>query len=516
MQYAEAMAISFTPFPHSADYELDLHRPYIDELPLGSSMDGEWKRVLDVFDCWFESGSMPFAGNHYPFAKESFDPRRFLGLAPKGYPADFIAEGLDQTRGWFYSLIVLGTALFGRSPYKNVIVNGLVLASDGQKMSKRLRNYPDPMEVVEKYGADSLRYFLLSSPVVRAEDLRFKEQGVEEVSKKLLMRLDNVASFYELYAPEKHMASPEFSSQKSSGRPSDSTRLFAPELPALSAHVLDRWILSRLGELVAETTRGFETYELDSATRPLAGFIDDLSTWYLRRSRERFKTEGAGKEQALATLRFVLRTTAHVMAPVMPFFAENLFMRTRGDGDAESVHLSAWPAALSADAALLKNMQRVRAIASMGLEARERAGIKIRQPLARLAAGELPEDPALREIIADEVNVKEVAALNAGEAGEVLLETELTPELKEEGTLRDLVRSIQDLRKKEKLTIADHPALMVATDAQGRKFIERWKSQITAETGLRELLIAEGGEAGVHPFPVTLTIVYPERGGGER
>src|SRR3989338_7942368 len=195
LRTAQAREMPFTPFPHNADFEIDLHRPYIDDVDTG-----EWKRVPDVFDCWFESGSMPFASNHYPFKKKSFDPKGFFGFGAKGYPADFIAEGLDQTRWWFYSLIVLGTALFGKSPYKNVIVNGMILASDGQKMSKRLRNYPDPMEVAGKYGADALRYYLLSSSVVRAEDLRFNERGVDEVSKKLLMSLDNVRSFYDLYA----------------------------------------------------------------------------------------------------------------------------------------------------------------------------------------------------------------------------------------------------------------------------------------------------------------------------
>ncbi|MDE1925285.1 MAG: class I tRNA ligase family protein, partial [Patescibacteria group bacterium] len=189
---ADFREISFTPYPHNADYELDLHRPYIDEVPMGDSLKGEWKRVPDVFDCWFESGSMPFASNEYPAHQEQFNPKRLFGLWPKGYPADFIAESIDQTRGWFYSLIVLGVALFGRSPYKAVVTNGLVLAEDGRKMSKKLKNYPEVLETVAQYGADSLRYYLVSSPVVRGGDVNFVARGVEEVSKKLLMRLDNV------------------------------------------------------------------------------------------------------------------------------------------------------------------------------------------------------------------------------------------------------------------------------------------------------------------------------------
>jgi len=384
LRTGEARELPFTPYPHNRDYELDLHRPYIDEVPMGGAFSGEWKRVSEVFDCWFESGSMPYASNHYPFKKNSFNPKGFFGFNAKGYPADFIAEGLDQTRGWFYSLIVLGTALFGKSPYKQVIVNGLILAGDGQKMSKRLRNYPDPMEVVGKYGADALRYYLLSSPVIRGEDLRFQERGVDEVAKKLLMRLDNVRSFYDLYAPSK------VAKEKVAG-----------------SHVLDRWILSRLAETVELSTKGFNIYELDAAARPVGDFIDDLSTWYVRRSRDRFKSEGEDKQNALATLRHTLKTIAQVMAPIMPFFAEDLYRRMRSDTDPVSVHLTDWPAAQEINAKLVADMARARAVSSLGLQAREKAGIKIRQPLQTLTAKALPDDAALRAIIADEVNVKE-------------------------------------------------------------------------------------------------------------
>ena len=184
--------IDFVPIPHNRDYELDLHRPYIDTIVFDCSCGGTLRRIPEVFDCWVESGSMPFAQFHYPFENEE--------LFKKNFPADFIAEGVDQTRGWFYSLLVLGVALFDRAPYKRVIVNGTVLAEDGQKMSKRLKNYPDIMEVVNRYGADALRYYLLSSPAVRAEDLLFSEKGVDEAHKKIVLRLGNVLSFYELYA----------------------------------------------------------------------------------------------------------------------------------------------------------------------------------------------------------------------------------------------------------------------------------------------------------------------------
>jgi len=472
---ATVFEVPFTPFPHNGDYELDLHRPFIDDFKVG-----EWKRDKDVFDCWFESGSMPFARNGYPVDKTKFDPKKLFGFAPVGYPADFIAEGLDQTRGWFYSLIVLGTALFGKTPFKNVIVNGIIAASDGQKMSKRLKNYPDPMEIVEKYGADSLRYFLLSSPVVRAEDLRFNERGVEEVSKKLLMRLDNVRSFYDLYA-EAQQKLPEKGEINTTPTPFSET-FDAPK------HILDTWIMSRLGQLVEETTRGFEQYELDAAARPLAGFIDDLSTWYLRRSRDRFKQDGADKEAALATLRAVLITTAKVMAPIMPFFADDLYRRLRLDSEPESVHLCDWPEAPAIDATLIAEMTLVRTLASKGLELRERAGLKVRQPLAKFSAKVVPDNQELRAVLAEELNVKEIIADPSLQ--EEVLDTELTHELKEEGMYRDYVRTIQEWRKEQKFSISDRPGLMIKTNVD-IDFLKKFREALKEATGLISLEVKE-------------------------
>ncbi|MES2203185.1 MAG: class I tRNA ligase family protein [Patescibacteria group bacterium] len=442
---AHAQELPFTPFPHNANYELDLHRPYIDQLNTG-----EWERVPSVFDCWFESGAMPFASNHYPFNKTDFDPKCWFGFAPKGYPAEFIGEAIDQTRGWFYSLIVLGVALFGRAPYKNVITTGLVLASDGQKMSKRLKNYPDPLDVVEKYGADALRYYLLNSSIIRGEDLRFQEKGVDEVSKKVLQRLDNVRSFYDLYANETAAATN-------------------------SANVLDRWILARLNQLITDATAGYESYQLDKATRPLGEFIDDLSNWYVRRSRDRFKD---GDKSALATLRHVLHTLAQVMAPAMPFFADDLYRRVGGE---ESVHLSRWPAAGAGDATLVGGMERVRKFASVGLQLREKADIKLRQPLASFTVdAELSHE--LAEILKDEVNVKEIKM-----GKEPMLDTDITAKLKEEGTLRDLVRRVQEWRKEQGLVLSDRPDMALQVTAEERAVAEKYKQTIIEETGLKSL-----------------------------
>ncbi len=485
LQKAQVREMPFTPFPHNADYELDLHRPYIDDVAMGSSVHGEWRRVPDVFDCWFESGSMPFASNHYPFGKGAFDPKRLFGFAARGYPADFIAEGLDQTRGWFYSLIVLGVALFGRSPYKHVIVNGTIVTASGEKMSKRLKNYPDPMEIVERYGADALRYYLLASSVMRAEDLRFSERGVDEVVKKILMRLDNVRSFYELYA--------EADNPQAKGKawPSGLEHPESVGYPS-GRHILDRWILARLAELVRRATDGYEGYELDEAVRPLGEFIDDLSTWYVRRSRERFSARGrsasGGKDdvaQASSTLRRVLQMTARVMAPCMPFFAEDLWRRVRKEKDPISVHLASWPEAgeLAPDPALLSSMRVVRAAASAGLEARERAGLKIRQPLASLTTTQ-ELVPELAAILMDEVNVKEIRV-----GKEVVLDTHITPELREQGVLRELIRRVQEWRKEQGLKITDRPGYTMELDLEEAAVAKKYKMQLLEATGLNSLRI---------------------------
>jgi isoleucyl-tRNA synthetase len=473
----------FTPYPHNRDFELDLHRPYIDEVSMGDAMDGRWQRVQDVFDCWFESGSMPYASNGYPKNSAQFNPKRLFGLNPKGYPARFIAEGIDQTRGWFYSLIVLGVGLFGRSPYKAVITNGLILAEDGRKMSKKLKNYPDPVELVEKFGADALRYYLLSSSLIRGEDLRFKEQGVEEVSKKLLMRLDNVRSFYELYAQE-------------TGETFSASQVPQPNVSPVSTtsvHILDRWILSRLGELVAESTAGYESYQLDNATRPLAEFIDDLSTWYVRRSRDRFKHDGEDKRQALTTLRTVLNSTAHVMAPVMPFFAEDLYQKTKNEGDPLSVHLCDWPTALPVERQLLKDMAQARKLASVGLQMREKAGIKLRQPLQLMRAKVVPDNQELIELLKDELNIKEVE-IDSSLEEEAWLEVEITPSLKEEGSVRELVRMVQALRKEKGLAMQDRPKLLVHAHTADMLLLLKYRDHLMAQTGLSDLDVRESAD----------------------
>ena len=483
--------------------EFDMHRPHIDAIALTCDIcakatgagRGLLHRVSEVFDCWFESGAMPYGQAHYPFEKAKggpfdrvFDPTEGFWKKPSGFPAHFIAEGLDQTRGWFYSMLVLGVGLLGRTPYKAVVVNGIILAENGAKMSKRLKNYPDPLEVVGKYGADSLRYYLLSSPVVRGEDLRFSERGVDEVYKKVFSRLDNVLQFYLLY-----------------GNPQPTTH----NKPPRSKHALDRWILARLNRLISEVTKSLDVYELDRATRPIGEFVDDLSTWYLRRSRERIKSENLDeREPALATLGFVLGELAKIMAPFSPFFAEYLYGKlithnsqpTTQEG--KSVHLENWPNAGKVDDKVLKEMEEVRRIVSLGLEARAKVNIKVRQPLASLkipnSKFQIPKDHHLIDLIKDEVNVKEVVV---GTGTEVELDTTMTFELKEEGMFRELARFLQEMRKKLGYKAGEQVTLTVGAQGPSRRFVEQHEQELSRVASLKNILIQETLESG-EPFVV--------------
>ena len=456
MVNAEVRQMSFVPLPHNDTYELDFHRPYIDDITLVDTDGTPLVRVPDVFDCWFESGSMPYAQHHYPFENEDV-------FTKDKFPANFIAEGLDQTRGWFYSLIVLGTALFGKSPYQNVVVNGLVLAEDGKKMSKSLQNYPDPMELANRVGVDAMRFYLLSSPIIRGEDLNFSEKEVLELQRKNIGRLHNVLSMYEMYQN-------------------------GTQANADSPHVLDRWMLARLNETVEAITEGYEGYELDKATRPIEGLIDDISVWYLRRSRERLKgVDEEDKNAALRTLRYTLQTLACVIAPVMPFYAEYLFQRVREEDDSESVHLMRWPKAGKVDPVVLGEMSMVREFVTLALEARQKANIKVRQPLPALHINVEMED-AYGAIIADEVNVKQVIA-DLKEDTRALLDTTITPELRIEGEVRELMRAIQDARKE--IGLMPHDRITLAVDENTKLLIDTQKSEVLHTVGAVEVVVDE-------------------------
>jgi isoleucyl-tRNA synthetase len=373
----------------------DLHKHVVDEVII--ERDGKtYRRTPEVLDCWFESGSMPYAQQHYPFERE--------GELDDFFPGHFIAEGLDQTRGWFYTLLVLGTSIFGQSPYRNVIVNGLILAGDGKKMSKRFKNYPDPNEIIERFGADALRAYMIDSPVVRAEELRFDEAGLKEIVRTVILPYWNVLSFFTTYAsidgydPRSWEAS-----------------------PVSERAELDRWILSVLQSLVRDVNLEMEAYRLYTVVPRLVSFIDDLTNWYVRRSRERFwKTEDdRDKTNAFATLYEVLSIFSKVLAPFMPFLTEAVYqrlVRRVDEASPASVHWCDYPRVEEAwiDSALERRMAIVRRVAALGRRVREDHRIKVRQPLRELTV--VHRDVSVREdvvtaaaLIADELNVKQVS-----------------------------------------------------------------------------------------------------------
>lgn len=530
----------------------DLHKHYLDKVVI--RRDGKtYHRTPEVLDCWFESGSMPYAQQHYPFEnKDRLDTF---------YPADFIAEGLDQTRGWFYTLMVLGTCLFGKSPYRNVVVNGLILAEDGKKMSKRLKNYPDPMHIVETYGADAMRLYMIASPVVRAESLRFSEAGVRQVLRDLLIPWWNAYSFFVTYA-------------NIDGWHEETVR--APD----SANGLDRWIVSSLETLIANVTDAMDRYDLQRSVRPFLDFIDQLTNWYIRRSRRRFwkSSNDADKLGAYRTLRYVLLQLSKVAAPFTPFIADAIYRNLRSPDMPESVHLCEFPVANAAarDAALERRMAAAQLAVRLGHNLRKQKNLKVRQPLARAAVvcarpGFAEALAPMASLIAEELNVKhvefaedesrfvtlrakanfkalgtrlgprmkaaaaaiaalspaQIAALAAGKPIEidlgdnqclvslgpddvlivrdekagmpvandgaltVAIDTTLTPELIAEGIAREFVSAVQNLRKEADFNVAQRIRIRVATDAEAAAALRAFADFVNGETLCVDLTFAE-------------------------
>lgn len=446
----------------------DYHRPWVDEIEF--EIDGEhFKRIDKVLDCWFESGSMPFAQLHYPFEnREKFE---------KNYPADFIVEYVGQVRAWFYYVHVVNTALFSDIAYKNVITTGTLAGNDGRKMSKSLGNYTDPNLLMDQYSADSLRFLMLSSPVLAGEDFSLIDKDVSDVARKLSM-IWNVYDFFTMYA-------------EVDGFDSD-------QAMAVSEFVnpLDIWLVSRVHQVRNQITEGMEAYNIPAALSSVLEFIDDMSNWFVRRSRRRFwkSEDDQDKLEAYSTLYYALIYLAKILAPFTPFLAEELYQKMTGAGVVnseipESVHLLDWPEAGVIDEAVLTQMAKTREIITAGLAERMKkteteAQIKVRQPLAKLDyAGEKLDD-FYEQIIMEEVNVKSV------EHGEALaLDKTLTPELLEEGKIRELIRFIQAARKKAGLNVDDRIRLMVSMEV-----LEVYREMLMNEV-LAEELVHEGNFA---------------------
>lgn len=523
------------------DGEVDLHKPYIDEITYDcSDCRSKMTRIPEVLDCWFESGAMPYAQLHYPFEnKEEFE---------KNFPANFIAEGLDQTRGWFYTLHVLATILFDEPAFKNVIVNGILLAADGEKLSKRKKNYPDPNKLFDDKGVDSTRMFLYTSTAPLAEDVRFSELHVEEIVKKFTLTLWNTYSFFVTYANIDNFEN-------------------NPSLPA-SQNILDQWIISKLNTLIRESTLEMENYNLTRATRPMLDFVDNLSNWYVRRGRRRFwKSENdADKMNAYQTLFTVLTEFSKLLAPFMPFMADEIYRNLTGR---ESVHLEDWPTFKEEliDESLNEEVAAARLIVNLGHSIRGKKKIRVRQPLAK-AQIVLPKSiPAVvidnqRDVILEELNVKELEIIpDAGDVAEIIiqanakilgpkygkdvqsiikeakagnyerldggrvkilnftleeneidfnyrgkagrdvesdggvlvaLDTNISEELVMEGYMREIVRYIQDMRKEAGYQVSDRIQCMVVGDETIQNVLQIHGAAIKAETLSNEIQL--GGD----------------------
>lgn len=438
----------------------DYHRPWVDEIEF--DIEGEhFKRIEKVLDCWFESGSMPFAQLHYPFEnKEKFE---------QNYPADFIVEYVGQVRAWFYYVHVVNTALFGKKAYINVITTGTVAGNDGRKMSKSLGNYTDPTELMDKYSADALRFLMLSSPVLAGEDFALIDKDVSDVARKLSM-IWNVYDFFTMYASVDGFDSKQAIAVSKLENP------------------LDIWLVSRVYELRNEITKGMEAYNIPSALSDVLLFIDDLSNWFVRRSRRRFwkSEDDTDKNAAYSTLYFILVYLAKILAPFTPFLAEELYQKMTGEefdsSVTESVHLLNWPEAGEINQKVLEKMARTREIITEGLALRMNKSeneeqIKVRQPLTEYIYEGEPLDEYYEQIIADEVNVKIV---RAGE--KAYLDKHLTEELLEEGFIRELIRFVQAARKKAGLEVDDRIKLSIDTEVS-----EDWQDVLKAEVLAVEL-----------------------------
>ena len=462
--FAEIRKLDLKIVPRNDGGEVDLHRPYIDDIILTcSACGGAMRRTPEIFDSWMEAGSMPFAEYHYPFENKKLFESRF--------PAQFVAEYIAQTRAWFYVMHVISLVLFGKAPFDNVVTTGTILAEDGSKMSKSKENFPDPKLVIEKYGADSLRFYLMNSVVMQADNLNFSEKAVENIYRKAVVIPWNVCKFFTTYIdPE------EFSPGKQS--------------IAGSVNVLDRWIEVRTAELVENVTEYLSAYDTVRATRTIQEYIDDLSTWYLRRSRKR-------KDAAFpAALYKSLLVLSKIIAPFMPFLAEEIYGKLkpygRGVSLPESVHLAEWPASdvsLGAEEKkFLEAMAEVRRLASLGLAKRAEAGVKVRQPLAKLIIKsetmKLSAAEELRGVLADEVNVKEVVFDQAIE-GEVELDTAITPELREEGVLREVARMAQELRQKAGLQPKDKIVLLLDLPAEVKNVVAKHEAALRSGVGAK-------------------------------
>jgi isoleucyl-tRNA synthetase len=461
---------------------VDLHKHVVDKIKLKCKCGKEMTRIPEVLDCWFESGSMPYASKHFPFENEDWLKDHF--------PADFISEYIGQVRAWFYYMHVIGVLLMDKPSFKHCVVNGNILAEDGNKMSKSKGNFTDPNKLLDEFGADAFRFYLMGSQVMNAQDMNFSDDGLKEINRKLVNILSNVKRFYELFGSENS----KFDNED-------------------SKNIMDKWMISKTNKLVKDATQNLDEYNTVKVCAGVLDFVDVLSTWYVRRSRARFRAEGAKKDEAIQTLAFALDRLSKVMAPITPFIAEEIYHSLRGTNftkdvsssddtfsagllagkSAVSVHLEDWPmfSEKKIDAKLEEEMVTVREIVSKALDERTKAKIPVKQPLAKITVAtpkEVREE--LKQPIMDELNVKEVV-LNKGEELVVELDTKMTPELEQEGAAREIMRKVNDMRKKAGLTLNDRINLAVKTESDLiKQAVEKFNSDIASSVQADKLELA--------------------------
>jgi isoleucyl-tRNA synthetase len=448
----------------------DYHRPWVDDIEF--DLDGvHYTRIEKVLDGWFESGSMPFAQFHYPFENvEKFEAN---------FPGDFIVEYVGQVRAWFYYVHAVNVGLFGHNAFKNVIVTGNVAGNDGLKMSKSKGNYTDPNLLMDQYSADSLRFTLLSSPLLSGEDFALKDKEVGDVARKLSM-VWNMYDFFTLYA--------EVDGWNFDGHIEDPS--------ATLTNPLDQWVVSRLHQLIQEIEKNMDGYDIPNAVKPILPFIDDASNWFVRRSRRRFwkSEDDTDKNNAYRTLHYVLVRLSQALAPFVPFLSEELYRNLTGE---ESVHLTDWPEVGHINELVVADMETVRDYVNQALSLRASSKMKIRQPLASITVPTLGKFVDFEDVLMEELNVKKV--VQGGD--EVSLDLEITPELKREGYAREIIRYAQAARKNADLNVDDHIDLSLTTeDNELAQTIEEYGSLIAAET------LAGAISTGEYTHQETLTI----------
>ncbi len=496
----EVRKLDFIPLPHDADFVLDFHRPYIDKILLKcEKCEEKMERVKEVADVWFDSGSMPFAQNHYPFDYAQGKP----SSKKLDYPADYICEAIDQTRGWFFTLLAVAILLGKKAPYKNVLSLGLVLDTKGQKMSKSRGNAVEPMDLMKKYGADAVRWYFFTINQPWDEKL-FKEEDVQAALRRFILIFWNCFTYWKTYSR------------------TVLEKLRFKDGPWSCRLAINKWLLARFGEVTQESTKFLDNYDIVSASRLIENFIvEDISHWYIRRIREIMKNQKSlpagrqGKEakETASVFGYVLINTAKLLAPFAPFITETIY-REMG-GKKKSVHLEDWPVSKNLgvkEKQLLKDMEIVRGIVTKGLEARAKAGIKVRQPLAALKIKSLPADATrqalqagqisnlknnkeLLELINGEINVKQII-FDKNIKEEIELDTIITKELREEGVLRELIHQMQDIRKKEGLKPNQMVEFYIATDSAGKNFIVKYVKELKKAISAKSIIVRSGLKGG--------------------